>query len=107
MSKIRINELARELEVKPTVIIRLMAADADPDVAAALARAADGRLELLGRTFRELGLPRAGAAHRAMLAYSAYLGLAELRSQRPQALASSTRIRAYLRDVESTLLHDV
>jgi AcrR family transcriptional regulator len=95
------------VELEPTVIVRLMAADADPDVAAALARAADGRLELLSRTFRELGLSRAVAAHRAVLAYSAYLGLAELRSQRPQAFATNARLRAYLRDVEATLLHDV
>lgn len=94
------------VELEPTVIVRLMAADADRDVAAALARAADGRLELLGTTFRELGLSRAAAAHRAVLAYSAYLGLAELRSHTPASLATPARVRAYLRDVEAALLHD-
>jgi len=95
------------VELEPTVIVRLMAANADPDVADALARAADGRLGLLARIFRELGLSRATAAHRAVLAYSAYLGLAELRTQTPRALSTPARVRSYLRDVEATLLHDV
>jgi AcrR family transcriptional regulator len=95
------------VEMEPTVIVRLMAADADPAVAAALARGADGRLALLRRTFRQLGLSRATASRRAMLAYSAYLGLAELRRQAPGALTPPARVRAYLRDLESALLHDV
>lgn len=95
------------VEMEPTVIVRLMAADTDPDVADALARAADGRLTLLRRTFRELGLSRARASHRAVLAYSAYLGLAQLRTQAPQALTPPAHLRSYLRDFEGTLLHDV
>ena len=95
------------VDMEPAVILRLMAADADPAVAAALARAAEGRLELLRRTFRQLGLSRATAGWRAMLAYSAYLGLAELRTQSPTALSTPSRLRAYLRDVEAALLYDV
>jgi AcrR family transcriptional regulator len=95
------------VEMEPTVIVRLMAADAEPAVAGALARAAEGRLALLRRTFRELGLSRTPAAMRAILAYSAYLGLAELRKQTPRELSSPARVRAYLRDVEAALLYDV
>ncbi len=94
------------VEMEPAVIIRLMAADADPAVAAALARAADGRLALLQRTFRELGLSPAAAGRRAVLTYSAYLGLAELQTQTP-TLSSPAHVRAYLRDVEAALLHDL
>ena len=95
------------VELEPTVIVRLMAADCEPDVAAALARAAEGRLALLRRTFDELGLPSARARHRATLAYASYLGLAELRTQVPDAFSTAARVRAYLRDVEGALLHDV
>jgi AcrR family transcriptional regulator len=95
------------VEMEPTVIVRLMAADSEPAVAAALARAADERLVLLRRTFCELGLSRTTAGLRAVLAYSAYLGLAELRTQAPSALYSPARVRAYLSDLEAALLYDI
>ena len=95
------------VELQPTVIVRLMAAPGDPVVLAALRRAAQERLALLERIFREIGLTPARAAHRAILAYSSYLGLAQLRAQLPEALAGDRRPRAYLRDVEAALLHDM
>jgi AcrR family transcriptional regulator len=95
------------VELEPTIILRLMAAAADPDVASALARAAEGRLALLQRTFRDLGLPRGVAGRRAVLAYSAYLGLAQLRTQAPGSISTPAQVRAYVRDVEAALLHDV
>jgi AcrR family transcriptional regulator len=95
------------VEMEPTIVVKLMAADGDPDVARALARAAEGRLDLLRAIFRELGHTPATARHRALLAYTSYLGLAELRTQVPDALATAARTRAYLADVEATLLHDI
>lgn len=95
------------VELEPTIILRLMAAAADPDVASALARAAEGRLGLLQSMFGDLGLPRAVAGRRAVLAYSAYLGLAQLRTQAPGSISTPAHLRAYVRDVEAALLHDV
>jgi AcrR family transcriptional regulator len=95
------------IDLEPTVIGQLMSAASDPDVAAALARAANARIALLERIFLDLGLPKARSRHRATLAYSAYLGLGSLRDQAPDRLSSPRRTRAYLRDLEATLLHDV
>lgn len=92
------------VELEPTVVVKLMAAADDPDVAATLARAAESRLALLERTFGDLGLPSVTARHRALLAYSAYLGLAQLRVQLPERVAGPQRTRAYLADLETALL---
>lgn len=102
----RLRALLRHaaLELEPTVIAQLMAASDDPDVAAALARAAAVRLQLLRELFSELGLPRAAARHRAILAYSAYLGLVNLRAQMPAVLADRRETLAYLRSLEAALL---
>ena len=94
------------VEIEPSVITKLMAADDHPDVAAALARAAAARLALLEQLLGELGLAPAAARNRALLAYSAYLGLAHLRSQAPERLSTPRRMNAYLRDLEAALLYD-
>lgn len=95
------------LEMQPTVIVQLVAASDDADVAAALARSAERRLALLERTYRELGLSPARARHRATLTYAGYLGFAQLRRQAPERLDTPARARAYLEDLVTTLLHDV
>lgn len=105
----RLHGLLRHagVELEPTVIVQLMAATDDPGVAAALARASDSRLALLRRTFTDLGLTPAAARHRALLAYSAYIGLAQLRAQSPALTSTPQQVRAYIRDLEATLLWDV
>lgn len=92
------------LEMQPTVILQFMAAADDPDVAAALERSAIARLALLRRIFRELGATRAVASHRAIIAYSHYLGLAQLRTQSPAVLASPAALRGHVRELERSLL---
>lgn len=92
------------IEMRPTIILQLLAAADDPDVAAALARSSEARLVLLRRIFRQLGATRAGAEHRAILTYSHYLGLAQLRAHAPGVLATPARTRAHLREVEAGLL---
>jgi AcrR family transcriptional regulator len=92
------------IELEPTVIVQLMAAADDPDVEAALARAASSRMELLEGIFAELGFTAAQSRNRAVLAYSAYLGLAELRRHAPGVLASPAQMRAYLNGLEQALL---
>lgn len=95
------------VEMQPTVILQFMAAADDPDVAAALARSADARLALLRRIFTQLGATRAVATHRAIIAYSHYLGLAQLRTQSPAVLASPSRLRGHVRELERSLLADL
>jgi AcrR family transcriptional regulator len=95
------------LEMAPTVILRLMAAAEDPAVAATLMRATERRLSLLRGTFSGLGLTAGAAQQRAVIAYSAYLGLAQLRTQTPGALSTPERMRGYLAELESALRHDL
>lgn len=90
-------------EIEPTVILQLMAATDDPDVAATLRRGTATRLAFLQRIFRELGATKAVAEHRAIMSYSHYLGLAELRGHSPELLATPARVRAHLREVEASL----
>ncbi|MCK9249532.1 MAG: TetR/AcrR family transcriptional regulator [Solirubrobacteraceae bacterium] len=92
------------VEKAPTVILQLMAAVDDPDVAAILDRAATARLDLLGRIFTDLGLPATAARQRAVLAYGHYLGLAQLRAQAPGVLADDADVHEHLRILEAALL---
>ncbi|HEX4109481.1 MAG TPA: helix-turn-helix domain-containing protein [Solirubrobacteraceae bacterium] len=92
------------VEMQPTVILQLMAAGDDPDVAAALRRTTVARLALLRAIFAEIGATPATAEHRAIMTYSHYLGLAELRTHTPEVLASPRRMRAHLRQLETSLL---
>jgi AcrR family transcriptional regulator len=94
------------VELRPTVIIQLMAAADDPDVAAVLAQAADARVGLLRRALLELGVAPEAARRRALLTYAAYLGLAELRTQMPDELLSEDRLRGYVDELEMLVLHD-
>ncbi|MGE4425140.1 MAG: TetR/AcrR family transcriptional regulator [Solirubrobacteraceae bacterium] len=95
------------VEKAPTVILQFMAGADDPDVAAVLDRAAAARLALLGRIFGQLGLPAAVAEHRAVLAYSHYLGLAQLRGQTPRVLADDAAVLEHVRILEEALLAGV
>lgn len=95
------------VEVAPTVILQFMAGAEDPDVAAVLERAAAARLEHLTRIFVDLGLPAAEARHRAVMGYSHYLGLAQLRTQSPEVLATDALVVEHLRVLEDALLAGV
>jgi hypothetical protein len=62
------------------------------------------RIDFAAELFRRLGFPRAEAKRRALLAYCAYLGYAQLVHATPQLLprAQAAR-RAYLDDVLAAL----
>ncbi len=62
----------------PSVHLSLLGDRNDPRVTAAVARVNRARLDLLTRTYRELGLPPNRAAHRARIAYATILGLTHL-----------------------------
>lgn len=95
------------VEVAPTVILQFMAGAEDPDVAAVLERSAAARLDHLTRIFVELGLPADEARHRAVMGYSHYLGLAQLRTQSPEVLATDALVVEHLRVLEDALLAGV
>lgn len=92
------------IEMQPTIILQLLAAADDPDVAAALARSTQSRIALLRRTFTQLGATRATAEHRAIIAYSQYLGLAQLRAHAPEVLATPRHVHRHLQELEDVLL---
>lgn len=92
------------LELEPTVIVQLMAAADDPDVAATLSRAAESRLALLTEIFTDVGFSPQVARARAVIAYSTYLGLADLRRHAPAKLTSRNRMQNYVAEVEEGLL---
>lgn len=80
----------------PGVIIdaNLVADASDPAVGAALERAARKRLAFVDRIFAQIGAP--GSSDRALLAFSAYVGLAQLRRTAPLLTPTSRRAKAYI-----------
>ena len=90
--------------IQPTVIVQLLAASDDPDVAAVLRRSTTERLGLLRRIFRQLGARPGVAEDRAIMTYSHFLGLAQLRAQDPALLAEPARMRGHVEELEAGLL---
>ncbi|MGH3390723.1 MAG: TetR/AcrR family transcriptional regulator, partial [Actinomadura sp.] len=75
-----------------------------PAVAPVLARVAETRIGSLGELFAELGLPAAEARSRALLAYSAYLGHAQLAHSTPHLIPQTKAARRrYLEQVIAVL----
>lgn len=69
----------------PSVHLSLLGDRSDPRVQDAVGQVNQARLELLTRTYRELGLPPVRAAARARVAYAAILGLTHLAQTDPDA----------------------
>jgi AcrR family transcriptional regulator len=92
------------VELQPTVIVQLLAHLDDADIALIVRRATERRLALLARAYRELGLAPAHAREQALLAYSAFLGFAQLRREPPRALASDRQVHRLLARVQDTLI---
>jgi AcrR family transcriptional regulator len=73
----------------PSVHLSLLGDRNDPRIRDAVRRVNRARLELLARTYRELGLPPDRAASRARVAYAAILGLLHLAQTDPDAPPSA------------------
>ena len=69
----------------PSVQLSLLGDRNDPRVAEVVLRVNRARLEMLARTYRELGLSPDQAAARARVAYAAILGLLHLAQTNPDA----------------------
>jgi hypothetical protein len=85
--------------------LALLASVSDPVVAGALQRVTDRRLDYLARLFGELGFDVDEARRRAVLAYTSYLGLAQLARTAPAAVPSVAGQADYLRSVLAALTH--
>jgi len=92
------------LDVRPTVIVQLLARVDDPDIAAVVRQASERRIGLLARGYRELGLPPAQARDQALLAYSSFLGFAQLVRDPPRALAGDRQVRRLLEHALTALV---
>jgi AcrR family transcriptional regulator len=88
------------------VDVALMAAAADPVVADALQRVIGQRVGWLERNFRAMGLTAAEARPRALLAYTAWIGLAQLQHSLPSAVPTGAARSRYLDHVLATLALD-
>ncbi|WP_460350997.1 TetR/AcrR family transcriptional regulator [Actinoallomurus acanthiterrae] len=73
----------------PSVHLSLLGDRNDPRVQDAVRQVNRARLELLARTYHELGLPPDRAASRARVAYAAILGLSHLAQTDPDAPPSA------------------
>lgn len=84
--------------------LALLASAADPAVGRALDRVTGHRLAIVEALFAELGFSAAAARRRALLAYSSYLGHAQLSHTTPRLLPRDEGARrAYLDDVIAVL----
>jgi AcrR family transcriptional regulator len=93
-----------ELAARDRIELALLATADHPTVRPVLNRVTRRRIEFAADLFQRLGFRRADARRRALLAYSTYLGYAQLVHATPQLLprAQASR-RAYLNDVLAAL----
>ena len=87
-----------------TVELALQANASHPLVAPTLDRVTKRRLALLTRLFTELGMPRARARDRGLLAYTAFLGHAQLAHATPELLPKGRAFVAHVDQVVEALV---
>ena len=75
-----------------------------PVVRPVIERVSARRLEYLTASFRQAGLNRADAQHRARLAYAAYVGFLQLNLQMQQPRLQHDEFEAYVEHVMATLI---
>ncbi len=86
------------------VELALLSSAAHPQVAVALHRVTERRMEYVARLFAELGFPPEEARRRSLLAYSIYLGHAQLAHSVPQLLPEGEERLRYLESTMAALL---
>jgi len=92
-------------EVKSHIIYsELLKALDHPTVSPVIGRVSQRRLDYLTASFRQAGLGRAAAQHRARLAYAAYVGFLQLSLQLQQPRLHHDEFEAYVEHVMDTLI---
>ena len=86
-----------------TVELALLASTENPQIAAALQRVTDRRLSYLAALFAEMGFDADESRRRALLAYTTYLGHAQLARTAPAAVPTGPHREAYLESVLAAL----
>ncbi len=86
-----------------SVELALLASAGDPMVATALQRVTVRRIDYLAGLFGQLGFDAGEARHRAVLAYTSYLGHAQLARAAPASVSSAADREDYLRSVLAAL----
>jgi AcrR family transcriptional regulator len=86
------------------VELALQASASHPLVAPVLARVTQRRLTFLTRLYTELGLSPARARDRGLLAYTAFLGHAQLAHATPELLPTGRAFKAHVDQVTETLM---
>jgi AcrR family transcriptional regulator len=93
-----------ELAARDRIELALLATADHPTVRPVLDRVTRRRIDFAAELFQRLGFPRADANRRALLAYSTYLGYAQLVHATPQLLPQTqSGRRAYLNGVLAAL----
>ena len=87
-----------------TVELALQASASQPLVINTLQRVTGRRLELVTKLYVEVGLSPARARHRALLAYTAYLGHAQLAHSTPALLPHGRALANHVDQVVETLV---
>lgn len=75
-----------------------------PAVQPVIARVSERRLEYLTASFRQAGLARSDARHRAQLLYAAYVGFLQLNLQLHQTRMQHDEFEAYVEHMAATLI---
>ncbi|MGI8847160.1 MAG: TetR/AcrR family transcriptional regulator [Candidatus Dormibacteria bacterium] len=88
------------------VELALLASADDPMVAPILCRVTERRISYLTRLFREMDFDDQEAGRRALLAYTTYLGHAQLARTAPRAVPRGSARQAYLDSVLTALTGD-
>jgi AcrR family transcriptional regulator len=92
-------------EVKSHIIYsELLKALDHPAVSPVIGRVSQRRLDYLTASFRQAGLGRTAAQHRARLAYAAYVGFLQLSLQLHQPRLQHEEFEAYVEHVMQTLI---
>jgi AcrR family transcriptional regulator len=92
------------VELRPTVIVQLLAHVDDPDIAAAVNEATRRRIDFIAAAYRELGLTPARARDQALLAYSSFLGFAQLSRDPEPAVATRGQLHRLLSHTQRALI---
>jgi AcrR family transcriptional regulator len=88
----------------PSIHVSLLGELHDSRVRAAVSRVTKLRLDLLARSYRQLGLPPRRATYRARLAYATYLGLMQMAREMPTARLTQREARSFMEEVRAALI---